>query len=295
LGKQVFELSNHLGNVLATITDKKLQVSTNTTSTAYFEADVQTVQDYYAFGMQMSGRTYGTGNQYRYGFGGHEKSEVTAGNYTAEYWEYDSRIGRRWNVDPVIKDDESPYMTFGNNPIVMVDPNGADWYKKDGQTIFNEAKHGRRKGYELKGKEFDEGGMHYGKDGKVSKILDEVIVTSSKKAKKDSDKKENEGAGAALSSFMTAFNHTPAQVAQWDIDRSNYDNGSYSSLTASQIAMFERRDKSEADWRSLNYAILDGATFFVPAPKLGMFRWLKYGGRTFQEAKVAIWAKNAKL
>jgi len=47
LGKQIFELSNHLGNVLATITDKKLQVSTNTTSTAYFEADVQTVQDYY--------------------------------------------------------------------------------------------------------------------------------------------------------------------------------------------------------------------------------------------------------
>jgi hypothetical protein len=40
VGKQVFELSNHLGNVLATITDKKLQVSLNTTSTAYFEADV---------------------------------------------------------------------------------------------------------------------------------------------------------------------------------------------------------------------------------------------------------------
>jgi predicted HTH domain antitoxin len=29
LGKQVFELSNHLGNVLATITDKKLQYSSN--------------------------------------------------------------------------------------------------------------------------------------------------------------------------------------------------------------------------------------------------------------------------
>jgi predicted HTH domain antitoxin len=29
LGKQIFELSNHLGNVLATITDKKLQYSSN--------------------------------------------------------------------------------------------------------------------------------------------------------------------------------------------------------------------------------------------------------------------------
>jgi hypothetical protein len=27
---------------------------------------------------------------------------------------------------------------------------------------------------------------------------------------------------------------------------------------------------------------------------MGMLRWLRYGGRTFQEAKVAIWAKNAK-
>ena len=52
-GKQIFELSNHLGNVLATITDKKLQVSTNNSSTSYFEAEVQSVQDYYAFGIEM--------------------------------------------------------------------------------------------------------------------------------------------------------------------------------------------------------------------------------------------------
>jgi hypothetical protein len=40
-------------------------------------------------------------NSYRYGFNGQEKSDdVTVGNTTAMYWEYDSRIGRRWNVDP---------------------------------------------------------------------------------------------------------------------------------------------------------------------------------------------------
>jgi hypothetical protein len=45
-------------------------------------------------------------------------------SYSAEFWQYDSRLGRRWNVDPVVKHHESGYATFGDNPIMMVDPNG---------------------------------------------------------------------------------------------------------------------------------------------------------------------------
>ena len=34
---------------------------------------------------------------YRYGFNTQEKDDdVFIGAYTAEYWEYDSRLGRRW-------------------------------------------------------------------------------------------------------------------------------------------------------------------------------------------------------
>jgi RHS repeat-associated protein len=77
--------------------------------------------------MMMPGRKYSPTNSYRYGFNGQEKSDdVIQGNYTAEYWEYDSRTGRRWNLDPVGKPNESPYATFGGNPIVNIDPNGAD-------------------------------------------------------------------------------------------------------------------------------------------------------------------------
>lgn len=47
-------------------------------------------------------------------------------SYTAEYWQCDPRLGRRWNVDPVVKQYESPYACFGNNPIWFVDPTGAD-------------------------------------------------------------------------------------------------------------------------------------------------------------------------
>ena len=40
---------------------------------------------------------------YRYGFQNQEKDDEIKGegiSYTAEYWEYDSRLGRRWNLDP---------------------------------------------------------------------------------------------------------------------------------------------------------------------------------------------------
>jgi hypothetical protein len=43
-----------------------------------------------------------------------------------------SRIARRWNVDPVVKEHESPYAAFANNPIWFTDPDGADTLKYKG-------------------------------------------------------------------------------------------------------------------------------------------------------------------
>ena len=67
---------------------------------------------------------------YRYGFNGQEKSREINGSgnlYTAEFWEYDSRTGRRWNIDPDLKPNESPYLCFGGNPIYHNDPDGDDY------------------------------------------------------------------------------------------------------------------------------------------------------------------------
>ena len=129
LGKQVFELSNHLGNVLATITDKKLQVSTNTTSTAYFEADIQTVQDYYAFGMQMPGRKLSGG--YRYGFNGKENDNEVKGEGNQQDYGmriYDGRIGKFLSVDPLAPKFPfyTPYQFSSNSPISSIDLDGLE-------------------------------------------------------------------------------------------------------------------------------------------------------------------------
>jgi hypothetical protein len=86
--------------------------------------------------------------EYRFGMNTQEKDNEIYGegnSYTAEYWQYDARLGRRWNVDPVVKVHESPYATFANNPIWFVDPSGAeavfpdDKFGDQAKKDFNEA------------------------------------------------------------------------------------------------------------------------------------------------------------
>ena len=66
---------------------------------------------------------------YRYFFNGQEADNEVLGegmSLSAEFWQYDSRLGRRWNVDPVFKEYESPYACFAGNPVWFADPKGED-------------------------------------------------------------------------------------------------------------------------------------------------------------------------
>ncbi len=100
---------------------------------------------YDSFGSTMPGRNYQSSSSYRYGMNGQEKdNEIFEGAMTAQYWEYDSRLGKRWNVDPVEKPWRSGYDAFDNKPIWKVDPNGNDdYYNKKGEYIGS---HGENNG-----------------------------------------------------------------------------------------------------------------------------------------------------
>jgi LysM repeat protein len=64
---------------------------------------------------------------YSYGFNTQESSpEIQDNHFTALFWEYDARSGRRWNLDPVVKIWESGYACLSNNPIQFNDVNGDD-------------------------------------------------------------------------------------------------------------------------------------------------------------------------
>ncbi len=51
---------------------------------------------------------------------------ISEDQYTSEFRQYSSRIGRWLSLDPILKDNESPYTGFSNNPIWFIDPLGSD-------------------------------------------------------------------------------------------------------------------------------------------------------------------------
>jgi RHS repeat-associated protein len=100
-GKKRYELTNHLGNVLETVSDRKLQVE-DAGTLKWFTADVWSMSDYYAFGMQMPGREMRRGD-YRFGFNGKESDDEVSGQgnqYDYGFRVYNPRIGRFLSVDP---------------------------------------------------------------------------------------------------------------------------------------------------------------------------------------------------
>jgi putative sterol carrier protein len=119
LGAKTFELTNHLGNVISTVSDRKLMVqdAQNIGYVHHYTPEILSIGEQYAFGMSMPGRTFSV-EDYRYDMNTQERdATLFEGAFTAEYWEYDSRIGRRWNLDPVSQISISDYACFANNPV----------------------------------------------------------------------------------------------------------------------------------------------------------------------------------
>jgi RHS repeat-associated protein len=127
IGKKQYELNNHLGNVLSTISDKLIAKDWNNDNTVdSYKAEILSATDYTPFGVAMDGRSYSSGNS-RYGFNGVEKLGEYAGDfYITDFRLVDSRLGRWLSIDPIVKEWESGYAAFSNNPIFLSDPSGLD-------------------------------------------------------------------------------------------------------------------------------------------------------------------------
>ena len=61
-GNKLFELTNHLGNVLATISDKRYGMTTDDSTVVYYNPEVVRANDYYPFGMLQYARSYTEAN-----------------------------------------------------------------------------------------------------------------------------------------------------------------------------------------------------------------------------------------
>jgi len=82
-----FEYTNHLGNVLATISDRKIGHDGGSGTYNYYDAEVKSAQDYYSYGMLQPNRQYNSQSA-RYGVNGQERSfEINSNgdHYTAQW------------------------------------------------------------------------------------------------------------------------------------------------------------------------------------------------------------------
>jgi RHS repeat-associated protein len=122
-GKKRYELSDWLGNVRVVVSDKKIPDNVSGAMVLNYKPEVLSVRDYYSFGSEINERTFEPIKpKYRYGFNTQERVfEINKDHYTARYWEYDSRLGRRWNVDPKPTVGFSVYACLMNNPILWND------------------------------------------------------------------------------------------------------------------------------------------------------------------------------
>ena len=131
-GATYYELNNHLGNVLATITDRRIQTC-GTGEVLYYSAQVVTISDYYPFGMEMDDRkVVNTGKGYRFGFNGKEvdREDLGSGGTTYDYGFriYNPGMARFLSVDPLSSAYPwyTPYQFAGNSPIAFIDLDGLE-------------------------------------------------------------------------------------------------------------------------------------------------------------------------
>ena len=200
-GKKNYELANHLGNVLAVISDRKKGMGNTSGNYAYFDAVTISATDYYPFGMAMPGRSFNT-EGYRFGFNGKENdSEWAKQDYGMRI--SDPRIGRFLSIDPLaIKYPMlTPYQFASNTPIMAIDLDGLEMY-------------------------YAANGTYLGKSGKsieIRVITNEKVAATAKKNLTHSNWNHD-----WLGSFSQKAYDNPNQAAlEWA-----YENGSKSDMSA---------------------------------------------------------------
>jgi hypothetical protein len=191
--------------------------------------------NYYPGGMEMKGRKYQAGvSSYRYSINGQEvESDLNKNITTALYWEYDCRLGRRLNVDPIMKSDESSFLTFSNNPLIFKDPDGR--YSRFGAWWRNMVHCGEGIG-EQKNKNHSNGNWYYEKrkDSKIDPrgVYNGITIYSYKHFC-------SSNSVAAKSNFLKTYSTRVASLAEGFFDKYELVSGGILEVTVGAQAGIE--------------------------------------------------------
>ena len=160
VGHKQYELSNHLGNVLAVVSDR-IRMKTDSTWTQVLSRTDGSCPDERSdignpFGLEMTGRTESA--TYRYGFNGKGKDPSgqwsNQSHYDYGFRIYNPTIGKFLSVDPLAGSFAmlTPFQYASNNPIYNIDMDGLEgmsyeqkmlhkgddeWYATIGKFAYN--------------------------------------------------------------------------------------------------------------------------------------------------------------
>ena len=126
IGNSITFTSNTTGNVT-------IEISSQITGSGTYTVNPYIDLDNFGLSWEdlvtVSVNSCESSQNYIYGFNTQERENEIYGegnSFSAEFWQYDGRLGKRWNIDPVLKDYESPYSCFSDNPIYYIDVKGDD-------------------------------------------------------------------------------------------------------------------------------------------------------------------------
>ena len=142
LGQRIYEFSNHLGNVLVTLSDNKVPQTDGT-----YESVVLSASDYYPFGMAMGERTF-SNESYRYGFNGKENDTDFGNDQLIQDYGfrlYAPSVVRFFSVDPLSPSYPwyTPYQFAGNTPIRAIDLDGLEPVYLNGEIVSYDIQKGQ--------------------------------------------------------------------------------------------------------------------------------------------------------
>jgi RHS repeat-associated protein len=130
VGAVSFEQTNHLGDVVVTLSDKVLGADVDADNAIdYYKSIVKSASLTYPFGWDIPNRKFTAGEDYRFGFNGQEiDKSIFEGAVCFKYRLEDPRVARFFSPDPIESKypELTPYQVASNNPIAMVELEGLE-------------------------------------------------------------------------------------------------------------------------------------------------------------------------
>ena len=201
-------------------------------------------------------------------FSAKEKDTETGFSYFGSRY-YISDLSIWLSVDPMSDKypSSSPYVYCANNPIKLVDPNGEDWYEKDGKMHYT-TEYTSQEAFKKSGISGEYKGKTCTKDGQYYSLFGQNMKADSKKGKLT---KRIDDAFIKYASYVKSSNITNSNNNPLDVEIHSWDNPTQVETDFNGVYPFESNsvtDNYHTPDELGNYADMAGMYLFVSGKRM---------------------------